>query len=136
MARRETAIGLSRILSELPALLADANGQALWGKLLVTTVGIADSAGGGAAGANAAVGLKTDEDLLPDDEGAGRTEYSAAFVRLVHAAIPERYAFSALPAPMPYLVQNLTHLVAKAPGIRGLIDASPAKDQLRAAGLQ
>jgi hypothetical protein len=131
--RRETAIGLVRLLCESHQLLADANSQSLWAKLLATTVSLVDSAGAGAADDTA--GLQEDTSALDDSEKP--MEFTATHVRLIYATIAERYVFASLPAPHAFLIQNLQHLMlgASQATVSALLRSSPVIEKLKSMGL-
>ena len=135
--RRETAIGLIRLLCESPLLLVDASTQAVWGKVLVAVVSLADThTAASGVGGSADTAFKDDDEALGDD-GDRATEYAATHVRLAHAAIPEHYIFSALPPPHIFLVRSLQSLMSSPSQatIMALLSASPVSEKLRAMGL-
>ena len=132
--RREAAVGLTRLLCEVPAAyLGDAAGQAAWAKLLGAVVELVEAPAGAPAAAasrasrlGGAAAFMEDEDL-PEEAGDGPpAEYAASYSRLLHAGVPTAYAFPATPSAGAFLARSLGALAQQAPQVTALVQASPA----------
>lgn len=158
--RKDTAVGLVRILTESQSVLGTPSS---WAKLLATCVALCEpeprEGGGGssapsaasadgssasaasAAGAPHFAGDETEEiDCYDGAVGGGGVgavaggteEYSAAFSRLAFASSKDRSTFPHIPDAKRWLVEALARLGGRFPGrVPGLVDASPVAATVR-----
>lgn len=145
-ARKETVVGLARILTEAPsgpALVTDPARAGLWAKLLAAAVEVAEpqphdlrattpalamlhapaAPGAGMApaappaGASDAAGFVSEEAELEAVVEAVESEYTAAYSKLVFAQLRDRYAFvTTAPDAKRHLAVALASMAATMPG--------------------
>lgn len=129
-ARAEAAVGLTRILAEIPPLAADPAREATLQKLLAVCVELLEPQGAAyeSLGAASASTFFTERDTSDMVEEAVASEYTAAFSKLLYAEDRNRYVFKALvPDGKIFLGSTLCSVSASCPGRLGpLLAASPA----------
>jgi len=99
-------VGLTKILCETPALLADANTQQIWAQALAGAIAIVTNP-------NAHIGTAFSAD---DDADEAEIGYDATFSRLHFATRPAVDPFPEVHDPSLVLVQSLHQLFASQPG--------------------
>ena len=127
--RKETSVGLTRLLCETPSLLADPSSVASWESLLVAIVGLQGSNEGSPVESSKTASLggslvfMENEDIPKDEEGPAM-EYTSSYNRLVYCAIPYVYAFPSIPGPSVFLSQSLARLAVASPLVGPIIAKS------------
>jgi exportin-2 (importin alpha re-exporter) len=109
--------GLTKFITETPALLADDTGRQIWGLALK-----------GAVTVLASPSLKITPDLSLEDDMEVEITYDATFSRLHYAYKPIDEYFPEVADPSATFVQSLQRLCASKPPIIGLIQQSLGGD--------
>jgi exportin-2 (importin alpha re-exporter) len=126
MEAKVQVIGLTKLLCETPALLADANGQAIWAQTLAGVVTVLTSASFKSTGTDA----DFDDDVLD-------TQYDAQFSKLANAGAKVEDLFPEVTDPAANFVQSLHRLSLSQPGqLMPLIQQGLSADPKLIAGLE
>jgi exportin-2 (importin alpha re-exporter) len=106
MEAKVQVIGLTKLLCETPALLADANGQGIWAQTLAGLVTVLTSASFKAT----ATEVDVDDDVL-------ETQYDAQYSKLANTGAKVEDLFVEVPDPSANFVHSLHRLSSSHPGM-------------------
>jgi exportin-2 (importin alpha re-exporter) len=126
MEAKVQVIGLTKLLCETPALLADTNGQGIWAQTLGGLVTVLTSASFKATTTDADI----DDDVL-------ETQYDAQYSKLASTGAKVEDFFPEVPDPSANFVHSLHRLLASQPGVlMPLIQQGLSTDPKLLAGLE
>lgn len=129
-ARAEAAVGLTRMLAEIPSLATDPAREPTLQKLLAVCAELLEPQGAAyeSLGAASASTFFTERDTSDLVEEAVASEYTAAFSKLLYAEDRNHYAFKAVvPDGKVFLGSTLCTVSASCPGRLGpLLATNPA----------
>jgi exportin-2 (importin alpha re-exporter) len=126
MEAKVQVIGITKLLCETPALLADANGQGIWAQTLAGLVTVLTSASFKAT----ATEVDVDDDVL-------ETQYDAQYSKLANAGAKVEDLFPEVPDPSANFVHSLHRLSSSQPGmLMPLIQQALSADPKLLTGLQ
>jgi exportin-2 (importin alpha re-exporter) len=126
MEAKVQVIGLTKLLCEMPSLLADNNGQQIWCQTLAGLVTVLTSA----TFKSGATEAEVDDDVLD-------TQYDAQFSKLASTGVKVEDLFPEVPDSSATFVQSIQRLSASHPGmLMPLIHQGLSSDPKLAAGLE
>jgi exportin-2 (importin alpha re-exporter) len=126
MEAKVQVIGLTKLLCETPALLADPNGQAIWAQTLAGLVTVLTSASFKATTTE----VDVDDDVL-------ETQYDAQYSKLASTGAKVEDLFAEVPDPSANFVHSLHRLSSSQPGmLMPLIQQGLSADPKLLTGLQ
>lgn len=117
-------LGLTKLLCDIPALVSNADGQQIWGRLLSSTLRILAS-------------QNAQQTTINEDEYEVEITYDAAYSRLQFAARATHDPFPEVTDPSVVFVQQLYNVCTSQPGkISSIIRTSLQSDPKLMAGLE